>query len=488
VVDPTPEERDALLLEERDFWLTAGRRRGLLCRLWGRACPTPEDPCVPLAVIVIGDDGTVTRIDNCAPRNVLYSNAQLFDLILCLADRVDECCAEPEVMSLARESGDNQVGTAGQPLAAPLVARVTRDGDAVANEDVVFEALGDSRIGADGATLGTTFVAATDQNGDATLPVWRLGSGQGSHATLARIASGAPDQVIFKATARIEATLPVVRAVWPPPAVSLGRSENADWFSTFQRQRRLDVTFDRQMNPAHLDTPDGWLGLFVAVPLGDQVVVMRLPLTRMVPAPPGVLGVSGVTEVYRLDDSAPSGARVSGTLASRLREAAGVPPLAEENDGAGGEGRGGDAAAGGRPVAGIAGRARLATPGFITSVTPEGRVSVMRPEGFLGIAAEPSTPVPAAVRAIVLMRAVGGNIREAQAPNQLLDAEFRGGLLDPAVVKILWTMAPGATRGFTPAEVWDALASTGETLPESGDGAEGGEFQSWFEVAVGNAG
>ena len=41
--------------------------------------------------------------------------------------------------------------------------------------------------------------------------------------------------------------------------------------------------------------------------------------------------------------------------------------------------------------------------------------------------------------------------------------------------------------GFPP-EIWDALVDTGRTLPESGDGTEGGSFQAWFELTIKPAG
>ena len=49
---------------------------------------------MPLATVALNADGTLGDITTCAYRPVVYSNAVLFDLILCLAARVDHCCAQ----------------------------------------------------------------------------------------------------------------------------------------------------------------------------------------------------------------------------------------------------------------------------------------------------------------------------------------------------------------------------------------------------------
>jgi hypothetical protein len=60
--------------------------RARLCELLSGSCEGSPD-CVPIAFVT--RDGTV---DNCAPRTTIYSNTVLLDLILCLAERVEECC------------------------------------------------------------------------------------------------------------------------------------------------------------------------------------------------------------------------------------------------------------------------------------------------------------------------------------------------------------------------------------------------------------
>jgi hypothetical protein len=72
----------------------ARSRREQLCRLLAHGCEPPKgDPCVPLAVILVSDK-RIVEIEICRFRPMVYSNAVLLDLILCLWAKVDECCGE----------------------------------------------------------------------------------------------------------------------------------------------------------------------------------------------------------------------------------------------------------------------------------------------------------------------------------------------------------------------------------------------------------
>ncbi|MET0714643.1 MAG: hypothetical protein ABWY57_06995 [Mycetocola sp.] len=86
-------------------------RRELLDRLDPRLCACAEE-CIPLATVDFGEGGATARTE---VRTVIRSNRQLLDLILCLAERVEECCAEvspavaPRIVALwplADENGD----------------------------------------------------------------------------------------------------------------------------------------------------------------------------------------------------------------------------------------------------------------------------------------------------------------------------------------------------------------------------------------------
>jgi hypothetical protein len=67
----------------------------LLCGRVNLSCPVPPAaPCVPLARVTLdGDDIDEGDIDACTGRPLVYGNALLYELILCLAERVEQCCA-----------------------------------------------------------------------------------------------------------------------------------------------------------------------------------------------------------------------------------------------------------------------------------------------------------------------------------------------------------------------------------------------------------
>ena len=66
--------------------------RHQICELFDGTCDPPEgDACVPLAGLIMRD-GHIVAFDSCLVRPRIYSNAVLFDLILCLMERIDECC------------------------------------------------------------------------------------------------------------------------------------------------------------------------------------------------------------------------------------------------------------------------------------------------------------------------------------------------------------------------------------------------------------
>jgi hypothetical protein len=79
----------ATVVEERpDAPATTLRER--VCAALLGPCVAPEDDCVPLATLVRRDDTII--VEECRTRTAVYSNATLLDLILCLAERVEECC------------------------------------------------------------------------------------------------------------------------------------------------------------------------------------------------------------------------------------------------------------------------------------------------------------------------------------------------------------------------------------------------------------
>jgi hypothetical protein len=92
---PLPDEHEVALnvpADQRDAVKAAlASRRHTLCELFDGDCdPMEGDPCVPLALVWVRD-GQLT-VETCLVRPRIYSNQRLLDLILCLADKIDECC------------------------------------------------------------------------------------------------------------------------------------------------------------------------------------------------------------------------------------------------------------------------------------------------------------------------------------------------------------------------------------------------------------
>lgn len=94
-------------------------RYELACRLLAHTCAVSRETCVPIATLTVDAQGIVHAIDTCRYRRNLYSNAVLFDLIMCLAQRVDECCghAKPPVIN-AQWPPNAKVLSAAEPAPA----------------------------------------------------------------------------------------------------------------------------------------------------------------------------------------------------------------------------------------------------------------------------------------------------------------------------------------------------------------------------------
>jgi hypothetical protein len=111
-----PAASDEHLTREEMRAALAGRRR-VLCELFDDACdPSEGDPCVPLALLRVAD-GKVRAFDSCLVRPHVYSNTRLLDMILCLAEKIDECCGhdkpkepQPEPTPLLRVASVDFLG------------------------------------------------------------------------------------------------------------------------------------------------------------------------------------------------------------------------------------------------------------------------------------------------------------------------------------------------------------------------------------------
>ncbi len=401
-------------------------RRVVACQTLSSSCDAGE-VCVPLAIMRFDDNRRViTPFLQCEARRVLYSNAVLLDLILCLAARVDECCGGLAVRALHLVSGDNQPAQVGAQLAQPIVTRVVDSGNPVANEDVTFDITpGSGAIGATAATLGPSFTVRSNAQGIAACPIWRLGPVAGTQRVTARIASGSPAMVTFVAVAtRAIVTLPVVRQLWPTPAIALNpRSPdpiNVRWYRDFIGSPRIELSFNVRMLPAHLNNPDTWMRVSLVRSFGQNEIEVRpLGITYAGPAAQPIIGSPGeFTEVFSLRSLQPGHLTTGGALATGAM-----------------------------------------THGLATTTAP----AAARGE----------------LRILVQIRAASGNIVDLATPPQLLDAEFMGARLTLARRTEIFQLTD--VRMF-PQDVWDALVATGATLPQSGDGIEGGEFTAWFAL------
>lgn len=264
-------------------------RRRTFCETIDDTCDSPAESCVPIALIIV-DNGLVQKIDTCVVRPVVYSNAVLLDLIICLANRVDACCGEgpppPQqlIKAIEKVSGDNQSGAGGQLAGLPLTVLVTEGGNPLAGEPVNFVVAPNSgAIGASPAPLGSTFGPVfTDVNGHAALPTWQFGPVANAQTVTASISGGSPTSVTFNATVKSApaAVLPVINAIWPlnGSKVSLQDPAQRDWFE----QPRIELTFSKKMNATDLGKPAAWLRIF-GLKLDSQkkqVEVRRLLVTH----------------------------------------------------------------------------------------------------------------------------------------------------------------------------------------------------------------
>lgn len=400
------------------------------------ACETLPPPrwdgarCVPLATVSPSAEGARLVVESC-PRTEVYSNATLLELILCLAERVDRCCAgggrpvttapvvraiwPPNAARLTAAGGpgapaawfadllsrprieltfDRRIAPANladplpwlrawallrtddgarvQPLGLRLLGPVDPSTIGVPGETVAFAidaAGGGGRalrqavavrppIGAGGGGAAGGRVAdlavlvqirSADQGGpvraadpptdllDAEFAgtglgaavldtIWDVVGPAGAALTAADLAGlgssgatlpsgdGTPGGRLdaFFALGREvppAAEPPRVRAVWPPSGARLARGGSdtapAEWFRSFALRPRLEITFDRAIDPAHLDDPDRWLRCWALTPVPDGTRIRALRMVRDAAPERPVLGEPTATATYLLPKQEP---------------------------------------------------------------------------------------------------------------------------------------------------------------------------------------
>lgn len=233
-------------------------RRAAACEALTAPCPDPEPLCVPLATLAF-EAGKLAEVRACAPRTTVYSNARLFDLLLCLAEHVDSCCR----LSLRYVSGDAQTALPGEELPDPVVVEVRdHDDQPVDGEPVTFRALGGAGKASDDGAFAESVQVASGADGRAQAR-WQLGPEEGLNTLEATIADGA--RIAFHALSGEKeqpAPPPFVEAIWPPNGARISREDDDDdrrLFGNWARRPRIELVFDREMNADEIKDPDRWL-------------------------------------------------------------------------------------------------------------------------------------------------------------------------------------------------------------------------------------
>lgn len=264
-------------------------RRATVCETLMDACPA-ADTCVVLATVALpAADTDPLVIDECGYRTTVYSNSRLFDLLMCLSEKVGACC---DHRLLRYVSGDAQQAIPGQALAAPVAVEVVDgDGTAVANETVTFTVRGG------GGTVSPATIPS-DASGRAEA-AWTLGPNAGLN-TLAASIAGQPELPLFALGVAAKVALPpVVLRMFPDPATVLrdGTNEFEEWVG----RPLLAITFDREMLRNHMADGvalDKWLRVHQFID-NDRIIARPVAL-ELVDTSDNFRGRAGFTALFAM--------------------------------------------------------------------------------------------------------------------------------------------------------------------------------------------
>lgn len=178
----------------------ASELHDFLCRRLAEAeCSAVPDPCVPLGRVSFDP----VAVDLCAGRELIYSPRLLFDLVLCLAERVEQleaggqglrADAGPGILwSLRAVAGDAQTAPAGARLPDSLAVELARGDRPVQGTLLELE------VTAGGGKVGKRTLT-TGKNGQART-YWQLGPETGEQMVVVRVAESTDLAVSFRATA-----------------------------------------------------------------------------------------------------------------------------------------------------------------------------------------------------------------------------------------------------------------------------------------------
>jgi hypothetical protein len=119
--------------------MSNAQRRDQLCEMLSGPCADPKDNiCVVLATVQLKADGTIGAVDTCTYRPVLYSNDMLLDMILCLAERIDECCGPKALIKVEQVQFLDQNGNVIATLSDPTKEFVITPKSPVSSIQVTF--------------------------------------------------------------------------------------------------------------------------------------------------------------------------------------------------------------------------------------------------------------------------------------------------------------------------------------------------------------
>lgn len=510
------------------------------CQTLTGPCLEPDNTCVILGTVTLPAIATdPLTVDGCTYRTPVYSNSLLWELMVCLADRVDQCC---RTLLLRYVSGDAQQATPGTELPLPLVVEVVDgNGQVVVDEVVTF------RVRGGGGTI-VPDTLPSDANGRAETR-WTLGAAAGLNTMEASIASGST--VTFMALAV---------AGEPPPLTcvdfdALAEGETYQVGDSFVASG-VTITGRPFIFSNGTPTENGFARIESggqAGGTGQDVQVNNINLAFAFPTPwpalslrfgefGGNLNVEINGDFRNIDNFADiNGLQIGGVNVTVIT---------------GADNRGMLNVNGVVNAFAIGGQelwiddvcpemVATATPPVVTGIWPPNAVNLienpewleawreqprvaiafdremreeqlrepellnewlrlwqvldrgeiivrrLRPQlvditdnfmgltGFIAIYVFDLEDAFTPARYLGQMRAQSGNITDTATPPLTLDAEFRGSRLTVPLLDTIWRIEEQEVFGQR--DIWDRLVDTGATLPQSGDGNEGGRFQGWFE-------
>jgi hypothetical protein len=163
-----------------------------LAQRLSQACPeVVGDPYVVLAQVNLpaaNEAITAAMIDQ-SVRPLVFNTPLLFELILCLAERVDSCC---RVRVLQYVDGDAQQAAPKAALGKPLVVEVQNgEGQPVKGVPVTFRIQGGGgKVGGSGSSPNLAEISVNSGDDGKAAASWLLGPAAGLNTLTASLASG----------------------------------------------------------------------------------------------------------------------------------------------------------------------------------------------------------------------------------------------------------------------------------------------------------